>query len=309
MNTISVIVPVWNREKLIVRCLDSIFNQTRLPDEIIVVDNASSDSTLEIVKEWMIAHKDCEILFKLLEQPQRGAWAARQKGLENASSEYVMFFDSDDAMRPNLIEKGVLALETNPSADLVCWACRLHSLDGSTRILPFNPGKPIEHHLVHSLLKTPAYMIRKDLLMNAGGWSKPLKVWDDYELGLRILLKDPKIKAVPEVLFDVYSQADSITGENFSSKEGEWEKVLDEMDRVNLSTPSHHTKKIEKIINYRRAILAAHYYKEGNKSSAALLMEKAVKNKSSKEKMLLYLSYIYTRKGGRGIWRIVGPLI
>ena len=303
--TISVIVPVLNRERLILRCLDSILHQTVKPYEIIVVDNGSEDNTYQLVENWMGSNRDCEINLKLIRQPIKGACVARQKGLENAEGDFVSFFDSDDVMLPDLIERVTETLSLNPESDIVCWPCRIILLDGSIRIPPFLPHNPIEGHLIHTLLRPQGYIVRKDFIERSAGWSKSIKVWNDFELGLRLILKNPACRPINKVLAEIYSQEESITGKDFSSKEGDWEKTIEEMEKVNSNSNHPEKAKIAKILNYRKAILAAHYYREGNKNGASKLMEDTLANKTLYQKLVLTFSYHYTRLGMRGAWRIV----
>lgn len=306
---ISVIVPVYNRENLILRCLDSIVNQISKPDEIIVVDNGSTDHTYNVIKIY-IERNPIEINIRLISESRKGASRARQTGLENAIGEYVIFFDSDDEMSPVLIKRVREKLKETPVVDIICWKNRIHMLNGKTRIPPFNIKSPVENHLIHTLLRTLGYAVRKDFLMKAGGWVKTLNVWDDLELGLRLLLADPSIVGIKEILTEIYSQEESITGSNFSSKEGEWEFTLSEMEKENEKHDHPRKEKIRKILNYRKVILAAFYYRENNVEASRRLLKEALSPRSLKDKLLLKFSYHYTRKGLRGAWRIVGyPLI
>ena len=307
--SISVIVPVLNRATLITRCLDSIMNQKVKPLELIIVDNGSQDNTVEIVKNWIKENSHSSVQLKLLIETEKGAYAARQKGLENSQGDFVLFFDSDDKMMPLLLEKASEKLSTGSKIDIVCWKCRITQLDGSKRIPPFMPEKPLEGHLIHTLLRPQGFLVKKDYVDQAGGWRKKMEVWDDLELGLRLLLKDPKIIGIPEVLAEIYSQEESITGTDFSSKEGKWELTLHEMEREADSTLHPEKKKIKKIIQYRRAILAAHYYKEGNKSGAENLMKLTLMDKNFSERLWLKFSFLFTRMGNRGAWRIVSTWI
>ena len=304
--SVSVVVPVRNRQDLIVRCLDSIWNQTVKPFELIVVDNDSSDNTYKAVEEWIQAHSGSHVRMKLLKEKKRGAYAARQTGLEIAEGEYVSFFDSDDEMKPNLVEQAWKAVITNSKPDIVCWQCVINMLDGSKRIPSYIPDRPLESHLIHTMLRPQGYMVKKDFISLAGGWKKPLEVWDDMELGLRLLLREPSIVALKDVLAEIYAQENSITGTDFSSKEGKWEITLDEM--FSMTEKSNHPSKarIKNILDYRRSILAASYSREGNDIAAAKLMDKALGGKDFIKKQLLRFSFNYTKHGMRGAWRIVG---
>lgn len=101
MAEFSIIVPVYNVEKEIRKCLDSIKNQTYGDFEVLCVDDCGKDSSMDIVKEY--AQKDNR--FKILNhEHNRGVSAARNTGLDNASGEYTMFVDSDDWLETNALE-------------------------------------------------------------------------------------------------------------------------------------------------------------------------------------------------------------
>lgn len=95
---LSVVIPCYNREKTIKRCIESVLHQTKLPDEIIIVDDGSSDKTVEIVKEFACSK------MKILQQNHRGAQAARNLGVLNATGDYIAFLDSDDEWKENTVE-------------------------------------------------------------------------------------------------------------------------------------------------------------------------------------------------------------
>ena len=103
MPLISIIVPVYNAEKYIERCLNSLINQTYNYIEILCIDDGSKDNSYNIIKEF----KDKRI--KLLRQENAGPAKARNLGLKNSNGEYIMFCDADDYYEPNMCE---LMLET-----------------------------------------------------------------------------------------------------------------------------------------------------------------------------------------------------
>lgn len=112
---VSIIVPAYNTEKYIKKCLTSLINQTYKNIEIIVVNDGSTDNTKEIVENF--AHNDDRI--KLFNIKNGGLSNARNFGLKNSSSEYIIFIDSDDYISPKYVELMLnYALENN--LDLVC---------------------------------------------------------------------------------------------------------------------------------------------------------------------------------------------
>lgn len=100
MPQVSVIIPVYNRETFIAECLDSVLNQTFQDFEIIIVDDGSSDNSVDICRQYEA--KDARI--KLLMQEHKGVSAARNLGLDNAGGEFVYFLDSDDKINNIFLE-------------------------------------------------------------------------------------------------------------------------------------------------------------------------------------------------------------
>ncbi|MBR3988861.1 MAG: glycosyltransferase [Clostridia bacterium] len=111
---VSVVVPVYNVEKYLNRCISSIANQTYKNLEIILVDDGSPDNCPQICDEW--AAKDIRV--KVIHKKNQGLGLARNTGIDNATGDYICFFDSDDSIEPDTIETCVnIALEHN--AELV----------------------------------------------------------------------------------------------------------------------------------------------------------------------------------------------
>lgn len=96
---VSIIIPVYNVEKYLRKCLDSVVNQTLKEIEIILVDDGSTDSSAEICKSYL---NDSRV--KLFFQNNQGAYGARQNGLSHADGEYIGFVDADDWIEPEMYE-------------------------------------------------------------------------------------------------------------------------------------------------------------------------------------------------------------
>lgn len=97
---VSIIVPVYNAEKYLRECVNSLINQTYKNIEIILVNDGSSDNSLKICKEYE-EHTN----LRVITQENQGVSAARNKGLETSTGEYVMFVDSDDYIESNMVEE------------------------------------------------------------------------------------------------------------------------------------------------------------------------------------------------------------
>lgn len=111
MSKITVIISVYNMEKYLNQCLDSIIDQTMTDIEIICVDDGATDSSSAILQEY--AESDCRI--KVITQENKGAAAARNAGIEAASGEYLFFIDADDFYEPDTIEKAYNAAKEHES--------------------------------------------------------------------------------------------------------------------------------------------------------------------------------------------------
>lgn len=112
---ISIIVPVYNVEAFLPKCLDSLVNQTYRDIEIICVNDGSTDGSLEILQEY--AEKDERI--KVISRENRGVSESRNEGIEHASGEWLMFVDSDDWLEPNCCER---IMTKNEDEDLIIFS-------------------------------------------------------------------------------------------------------------------------------------------------------------------------------------------
>ena len=99
---VSVVVPVFNAERFICTTIDSILAQTYTPIEIIVIDDCSTDGSIELIKEYLHRHKN---IFLSKQECNSGVCSSRNKGLELAKGQFVAFLDADDLWKPNKIEK------------------------------------------------------------------------------------------------------------------------------------------------------------------------------------------------------------
>lgn len=124
---ISVIVPVYNVEKYLDRCVKSITNQTYKSLEIILVDDGSPDSSPQICDEW--AQRDSRI--KVIHKQNGGAASARNTGLDNAGGDFIGFVDADDYIDPDMYENMISELLENNADACRCGIIR-EADDGST---------------------------------------------------------------------------------------------------------------------------------------------------------------------------------
>ena len=137
-SKVSVIVPVYNVEKYLEKCLESIIKQTYENLEIIIVDDGSTDNSLHICRKW--DKRDPRIT--IIHKENEGLGFARNTGLQHASGDYILFIDSDDFISNNMVEKLYDNLK-NAEADTVY--CGLNRYFSDEHIIQYPPkcGKQI----------------------------------------------------------------------------------------------------------------------------------------------------------------------
>lgn len=135
---VSVIVPVYNVEKYLDRCIDSIVNQTYSDLEIILIDDGSPDNCPQKCDEWAL--RDSRI--HVVHQQNGGLGNARNTGIENSTGEYICFFDSDDYIDHTLVEKAVNAAQEN-KADFVCFG--MHNVNARGDIVTSKIPSPTKN--------------------------------------------------------------------------------------------------------------------------------------------------------------------
>lgn len=96
--TLSVIIPVYNGRQYLSEAIDSLLQQTSVPDEIIIIDDGSTDGTDQLIADYCAAHP----LIKMIRNARAGVSAARNKGLEIATGQFIYFMDADDYVAPTL---------------------------------------------------------------------------------------------------------------------------------------------------------------------------------------------------------------
>ncbi len=184
---VSVVVPTYNRADVLGRALDSVFSQARQPDQVIVVDDGSTDGTSEVIK------RDYPLV-TCVRQANAGVSAARNRGIAEASSEWIAFLDSDDEWKPGKIQRQLDALRQNPSFH-ICHTNEIWIRNGKR----VNEGKRhaksggwiFQRCLPLCVMSPSSVIVRRGLLEELGGFDESLPVCEDYDMWLRICSRHP----------------------------------------------------------------------------------------------------------------------
>ena len=116
---ISIIIPVYNGEKYIGRCIESVINQSYKKIDIILINDNSDDHSVEIINQY-IQKKENQIIF-INNEVTLGVAEARNQGLKYVETEYVLFLDCDDWLDLNCLERAINKFKENPEVDIVIW--------------------------------------------------------------------------------------------------------------------------------------------------------------------------------------------
>jgi len=210
---VSVIIPTFNRQAVLLRAVYSVLSQTYKNIELIVVDDGSTDQSLDL-----LANLSDTRLKVISTEGRKGANFARNLGVKNASGEIVAFQDSDDAWLIDKLEKQLTLMELN-NADAV-FSSFIRLANDEVSIKPFKEGRQIISNnnglvsvkdcLRSNLISTQTLVMRKSVFKALNGFDNSLKRLQDWDLAIR-LLDSYKVYFLNEPTVNVYEQNDSIS--------------------------------------------------------------------------------------------------
>lgn len=207
---ITVIVPVKDRREHIGKTLDTIFRSNVQPTEIIIVDNESTDGTYQFCEQYIKDRPTCT----LLRETFPGSAAARNKGLRSCKTEWVYFFDSDDDFDHDFLP--TLTRLQLDNYDMVA-VPTVQEVNGRKEVRTFIPSPDPRVQMLAGVLNTQGMVFRTRFLKDIGAWNSECRIWNDWELGLRVMLHQPRILWFTHRPFHtIHVHPDSITGSNFS---------------------------------------------------------------------------------------------
>ena len=190
MNSLaSVIIPTYNRSKMLVRALESVQGQSYRPIEILVIDDGSTDNTTEAVNEWSQEDSADSLTVRYFRKENNGPSSYRNIGLRHAKGDYIYFLDSDDYMHDSLLQNAISLLESEDSDCVIFGFERVSSSGSKERFIPRSQA-PLKSFLEGSLggSYTSTSLKRRDLVYRLGPWDESLHIAEDYEYLGRALL-------------------------------------------------------------------------------------------------------------------------
>jgi glycosyltransferase involved in cell wall biosynthesis len=178
---VSVVIPCFNHGRYLAEAIGSVAS-AHFPVQIIVVDDGSTDDTPRVAAGFRNT--------KYLRQPRAGLAAARNRGLADATGEFVVFLDADDRLLPGAIDMGARTLAARPDCAMTYGRCVMMGPDGATWPTPEQPIVRCGHHtalLRTNLIWMPAMaMLRRSEVERLGGFRGGFDAAADYDLYLRL---------------------------------------------------------------------------------------------------------------------------
>jgi glycosyltransferase involved in cell wall biosynthesis len=212
--TISVIVPIFNREAYLAETLESIFNQSITPDEVIVVDDGSTDGGGEIARSFSAVRYHY--------QPNQGAAAARNQGIRLAKGDFFAFLDSDDRWTADKLARQLATFAANPNLDMVFGQVRQFyspDLDETARQKIQIPREVMPGYHIGTML------IRREAFFRVGSFETNLQQAEFVSWYLRALDAGLQIAMLPEVVMERRIHQTNL-GRNPNIDRGEYARIL-----------------------------------------------------------------------------------
>lgn len=200
----SIIIPCYNSAPFISDAIRSCLDQTYSKREIIVIDDGSTDNSVDVLKTF-----GSKIYWET--GPNRGACSARNRGLQIAQGERIQFLDADDFLHPDKISRQIEALQINPHATPTCDG-EITSEGKTIRRIKAPPScTDSVAPLLKSILQTPSPLHSRDSLVLVNGFREELPCSQERDLHLRLACNGWALQRIPEVLYTVRKLPNSIS--------------------------------------------------------------------------------------------------
>ena len=315
---LTIVIPYFNREQFLPRTFRSLERSTRRAARLIFVDNGSQDGSRALCEDFARRHPEQDIL--LLSESRSGAAIARNTGLAEVKTPWTYFFDSDDELSPRFIEQMEQTLKEHAEQnfDVIAFRTVMVHPDGSMTQRQSMFNESATDQILMSQLVTQNLFLRTDFLRRIGGWNEQLREWDDWELGIRVLVDGGKVLWLRDCAYHrIYLHPDSLTGKNFLTTcrgiDVAMQSVLNlcrEKKKGRMDTPK--SSSICRALAFRYALLSGILLREGGRTASLRFWSRALQCASaaceSKVPRLLRLPLAffraYTSRGGRGAWRL-----
>ncbi len=262
MPSVSVLIPTFNRRETLKRAIQSVFHQSFEDFELIVIDDASTDETLDYLQSL----NDSRLEIVSLEK-NRGVSYARNRGFDKARGEWIALLDSDDEWLPHRLETQFRFAKENPEIPLIhgeeIWV-RKGKRVNPKKIHQKSGGRIFSRALHLCLISPSATLMKSSLYKELGGFREDYPVCEDYEMWLRVTCRH-KIGFIEDPIITKYGgHEDQLSGRFFAMDY--WRvKAMDEISKSHGEfITSDEMAELAGVIRKKCEILKQGYLKHGN---------------------------------------------
>lgn len=198
-SLVSIIIPVYNRSNFLNECLISVYKQTYRPIEVIIVDDGSTDNSVNVAHDFQSNYSSSQFLITILNQKNAGAPVARNHGFRKSAGEYIQFLDSDDLLLPKKIENQLQYFSKNISG--VYSKAQFFSKTPKEPLEKFW-GKPLTNtskDLFEFNWQTMCALYKREAVLNDCFWDENLTIYQDWDYCIRHIVKNKNFYFLDEV--------------------------------------------------------------------------------------------------------------
>lgn len=212
MSKVTIVIPVYNGQEWIADAVESAISQTE-KCEVIVVNDGSTDNTANVLKDYPV---------KVIHQVNKGLSSARNTGIMNATTDYVLFLDADDMLQDNCAEK-LLSVAEEAEADIV--AASFKSFGTENGVVILMPAPTVDDFKVANRIGYSA-LVRRAALLEVGGYSPRMTYgYEDLHLWFNLLLRGKKLVTLPDVLWLYRTKEHSMIHDAVAHHEELWAQI------------------------------------------------------------------------------------
>ncbi len=193
MSTVSIVIPCYNAGRYLTEAVESALAQTHMDVEIVIVDDGSTDAdTIELLKTATWPRT------RVFTQSNAGPSAARNKGIAEATGEFILPLDADDKIVPTYVEKALAVMASRPDVGIVyCKAQKFGAESGPWQLPPYTPEELVIDNVIFI-----TSLFRKSDWVRAGGFNEKLRHGvEDYDFWVKLLSMDLAVVQLDEFLF------------------------------------------------------------------------------------------------------------
>ena len=276
---VSICIPAYNSEKWIRATIESAINQTWANKEIIVVDDGSTDNTLNILQEFK------SDLVKIVTQKNKGACVARNYALSLSNGDYIQWLDADDLLAPDKIELQLKEVNFTKTTDVLLSSsfAKFYTNTNYARFIPnsvwedLTPQEWLIRHLRDGAIMFPhAWLVNRSIIKKAGKWNESLLLNQDGEYFSRVVASSQFIKFIKDA--KCYYRTGNLT--SISNKRSK--RKLESLIKANLLSVDN-VLNLEKSLYIQNAcsiflqnFLSGIYYEDNEIESIKLVKDKII---------------------------------